>query len=131
MTTVIIIGLAVFLALFAGSLHGGREAFHADPHIFEKRFGVKDISFFGSLSWLRKYPGFDQTRKEREFYTAFRDFWHMAGWMGKWWLIASAMLAGSLSDNTGHLILGGLGIVVVSAFGSRTAYTWLRYKRFV
>jgi glutathione S-transferase len=131
MTPVIVIGLAAFLALLAGSLHGGREAFHADPYIFEKRFGVADISFFGSLSWLRKYPVFDHTRKEREFYTAFSDFWHVAGWMGKCCLIASSLLISSLPENIGPLILSGFGIFAGSALGSRTAYTWLMHKRLI
>ena len=43
----------------AGLLHGGREAMHAEPGVFEKRFGVSKTSFFGSEQWVRQYKNND------------------------------------------------------------------------
>jgi hypothetical protein len=35
----------------AGILHGGREAYHAQPNVFEKAFNAAPLSFWGSEQW--------------------------------------------------------------------------------
>jgi hypothetical protein len=63
-----------------GYTMGLREAFHADPTIFERKWGKSPLSFWGSEGWRRKYYDNDPTRgKKSEFLgNAQRDFWHAA-----------------------------------------------------
>jgi len=63
-----------------GYTMGLREAFHADPRIFERKWGVSPTSFFGSEGWRRKYHDNDPTKgkKSELLGNANRDFWHLA-----------------------------------------------------
>lgn len=67
-------------AAFGGYVMGLREAFHADPNMFERRWGVSDTHFFGSEGWRRKYHNNDpaQGKKSEWLGNANRDFWHLA-----------------------------------------------------
>jgi len=73
----------------AGSLHGGREAFHADPYVFEK-LGAKTFGFFGSNQWQRNYVGQRyinaygavNPHKSEILGNFGRDFWHTAHYGG-------------------------------------------------
>jgi hypothetical protein len=63
-----------------GYTMGLREAFHADPTIFERRWGKAPTSFWGSEGWRRKYHDNDPTKgkKSELLGNANRDFWHLA-----------------------------------------------------
>lgn len=64
----------------SGIAHGAGEAYHADPTVFEKRFGASDRSFWGSEAWVRNYEGNDPANphKHEFFGNVGRDFWHTA-----------------------------------------------------
>lgn len=38
----------------SGALHGAREAYHAQPNVFE-RYGASKAGFWGSEAWKRNY----------------------------------------------------------------------------
>lgn len=63
------------LALVAGVAHGVGEAFHAEPTIFETRWGVSDRSFWGSEQWARQYYPSGKHRPDAWNFT--RDAHHM------------------------------------------------------
>lgn len=70
-------------ALFAGAgvAFGMREAYHAQPTVFETRWGVGRKSFWGSEAWQRNYIGntYPGRHKSELFGNVGRDFWHTAG----------------------------------------------------
>jgi len=77
----------------AGILHGSREAYHADPYVFETRWRVGSESWFGSDAWKRNYHGNDPANghKQEYFGNVGRDVWHTFGfgsnalsWGGVW-----------------------------------------------
>lgn len=78
---------AVFTgSAISGSVWGAREAYHADPTVFERHWGVGEYSFFGSKSWERKYEtgrylnaeGQPNAMRSQMFGNVGRDFWHTA-----------------------------------------------------
>lgn len=115
------------LAILAGLLHGGREAQHAQPNVFEQRFGLSATSFFGSLSWLRKYEDLDGTKPIRRFYTSFSDYWHVAAWLQKLCIIAAMLIVVYQLP----WWVAGLGIAALESMAASVAYKYLRYKRIV
>ena len=74
---------SIALCAVGGILQGGREAFHADPKVFD-RLGAKEYGFFGSQQWQRKYEGnryLNETgsvnRMKSQILGNFgRDYWH-------------------------------------------------------
>ena len=112
----------------AGMLHGGQDAQLADLRIFEKRFNVAPLSFFGSQSWLRKYPDNDHTRSERIFYTPFSDFKHVASWLSKALLLAGVLfiLAPLPYPAAVWMMAAGAGAYVCETAGASLFYSWLR-----
>ena len=117
----------------AGSLHGAREAFHADPTVFERKWHSGPYSFFGSHQWERNYEtnryrspdGTINEHKSEVFGNFGRDYWHT-------------------SDK---LILVGTGYFCISRAGSKQSWkhkaldliigstvlsvsSWLTYKYF-
>ena len=120
---ILLIGL---LALFAGLLQGGREAFHADDEVFEERFGASDKGFWGSMSWYRKYDG---QMFERVWYTPISDYWHLAKWLHKGLLIASCLLACYTLPYNIYLI--GLGVYALETLGQNISYKYLRYGNLI
>lgn len=115
-----------FLAFFAGLLQGGREAYHADDEVFEKWFGVKENSWWGSMSWIRKY---DLEGKEMVYHTPFSDYWHAAKWLHKGMLIAASVL--SCYHMVYHIFWLGLGIYVIETIGQNVSYRLLRYGKLI
>lgn len=66
------------LFAISGIAHGAREAYHADPYVFEHNFDVGEYSFWAAKAWLRNYPNLDVTKPHKpEWFGNFgRDFWH-------------------------------------------------------
>lgn len=122
---------AAALAWLAGSLHGGRDAQHADLKVFEKRWNVSPLSFFGSQSWRRKYKDADPAKKERVWYTSFSDYWHVSAWLSKLLIVSAVLIAACPDVPKAWWPAIGAGIALIDAAGKATAYKWLRYKRLV
>lgn len=123
--------VAGLLTFFAGLLHGGREAMHAQPRVFEDWLSVSSTSFFGSQSWLRKYVDCDPNRPVRKFYTGISDYWHVAAWMQKMCIIAAILIAVWPSDVRPYWIIVSVMVALVESAGASVSYKWLRYRRLV
>lgn len=76
------------LSAGAGTIWGMREAYHADPTVFERHWGVDKYSFWGSHAWERNYKdnrylspeGIPNRHKTEVFGNFGRDFWHTSGY---------------------------------------------------
>lgn len=113
----------------AGSMWGAREAFHADPTVFERRWNVGEKSFFGSQSWQRQYEGntyFDGARHKPEAFNTFRDYWHFSGTFSRTiWLGGTFTLGASKQRLKHRLIDLGIGLAV-SAISGNLTYKYFR-----
>ena len=112
----------------AGILHGGREACHAQPDVFEKRLNAAPLSFWGSEQWKRQYYNRDpgtQAHKPNAL-NGFRDYWHFSGASTKYILIGGAFTIGASEQPTKYKIIDTLiAFAGFSATASLT-YTLLR-----
>lgn len=88
---------AWLLSMGTGLAHGMREAYHADPYVFEKRWGVTSESFWGSDAWKRNYINNDPDlpHKHELFGNVGRDIWHTSGFVSKTGLISASFAIGS------------------------------------
>lgn len=86
-------------AAFAGSgaMWGMREAYHAEPTVFETRWGVSDHSFFGSEAWVRNYRNNDPTQGHKHEWlgNVGRDVHHTFGFGSKALLLGGTFAIGA------------------------------------
>jgi hypothetical protein len=112
----------------AGILHGGREAYHAEPAVFEKRFGVAPLSFFGSQQWKRQYYNRDPETQPHKpnLWNPVRDYWHFSGAAKNYILIGGAVTIGAPKQPVKYKVIDTLiGVLAFSATASLT-YNLLR-----
>jgi len=112
----------------AGVSHGMREAYHADPYCFEKKWGVGNESFWGSDAWKRNYQNNDpdQPHKHEFIGNVGRDIWHTAGAASKVVMFSATLGIGVRKQPIKYKILNALiGYGIQSAFATLT-YNSLR-----
>ncbi len=118
----------------AGTLWAGRERYHANPYIFESRWGVDPYSFFGSKAWERnyvgnRYQGSDGSKNAHkpEWGNSFRDIHHFTGASSRLLLVGGTfVLAANHKQRLRHRVIDrALGMLVFSATASAT-YSLLR-----
>jgi len=112
----------------AGILHGGREAYHAEPTAFEKRFNAAPQSWFGSEQWKRQYYNRDPENMPHKpnIWNPLRDYYHFSGTGTKYLLIGGAVTIGASKQPTKYKIIDTLiAFAGFSATASLT-YTLLR-----
>lgn len=80
----------------SGIAAGVREAYHADPYIFERRWGAGETSFWGSDAWKRNYVGNDpeNPHKHELLGNVGRDVWHTAHFVDTWCLVGGTFTIG-------------------------------------
>lgn len=117
------------LCFLGGFTHGLREAYHAEPGIFERRFGAKPDGYFGSQSWKRKYHDYDggNAVERSVLYTPVSDFWHVSAWLEKGYLMSGTVVVfiGERRRLKHYLLDFGISFVAASA-GSAMSYGALR-----
>jgi hypothetical protein len=114
--------------LIAGVLHGGREAYHAEPTVFEKRFNAKPLSFFGSEQWKRNYFDRDPENQSHKpnIWNPVRDYYHFSGAATKTVWIGGAFTIGMGKQPMKYKLLDLLiGTLITSGSASLT-YNLLR-----
>ena len=119
---------AVWIAYAAaGILHGGREAYHAEPTVFEKRFGVAPQSFFGSEQWKRNYFNRDpESGHKPNLFNPVRDYYHFSGATTKAVWIGGAFVIGTSEQPIKYKLVDLLiGTLITSGTASLT-YNILR-----
>jgi hypothetical protein len=111
----------------AGILHGGREAYHAESTVFEKRFNAAPLSFFGSEQWKRNYFDRDPDNGHKpNLFNPVRDYYHFAGAATKTVWIGGAFAIGISNQPTKYKLLDLLiGTLITSGTASLT-YNILR-----
>lgn len=117
-----------------GALWAGREAYHADPFVFEKKFGVGPYSFFGSRQWERNYEGNRYLNSDgqpnphkTEIIGNFgRDYWHTAQVAAGAFVLSGTFIIGASDQKIGHKALDMFGGLVAFLVTSNLTYTWLR-----
>ena len=119
---------AVWIAYaVAGILHGGREAYHAEPTVFERRFNAAPLSFFGSEQWKRNYFDRDPDNGHKpNLFNPVRDYYHFSGFTTKTIWIGGAFTIGMSKQPMKYKLLDLLiGTLITSGTASLT-YNILR-----
>ena len=110
--------------LVAGVLHGGREAYHAESTVFEKRFGVSSTSWFGSEQWRRNYEDLDPSKKHKpNVFNTFRDYYHFSSTAQTTILVSGAVIIGTSKQPVKYKVVDTL-----IAIGLRSAAALLTYN---
>lgn len=112
----------------AGVMWGCREAYHADPYIFEKRRGVGSESFWGSDAWKRNYVGNDpDNRHKHEWLGNFgRDVHHTFGFGSKAVLFTSTFAIGARKHPIKYRVLNAVIGWAIHSAAANVAYNALR-----
>lgn len=111
----------------AGILHGGREAYHAEPTVFEKRFNSAPESFFGSEQWKRQYYNRNPENPHKpNLWNPVRDYYHFSGaatkgiWMGG--AFAIGLSEQPIKYRVIDLLIGG----IITSASANITYNLLR-----
>jgi len=118
----------VWISYFAaGVLHGGREAYHAESTVFEKRFNARPQSFFGSEQWKRNYFDRDPDNGHKpNLFNPVRDYYHFSGAATKTIWIGGAFTIGMSKQPIKYKLIDLLiGTLITSGSASLT-YNILR-----
>lgn len=117
------------LCFLGGFVHGMREAYHAEPKVFELRFGAKPDGFFGSESWKRKYHDYDggNAVERSVLFTPVSDFWHVSAWVEKgYYLTGTAVVVLGERRRWTHYVADVAISFVAASLGSAISYRALR-----
>jgi len=113
--------------LVAGILHGGREAYHAESGVFEKRFGVGKTSWFGSEQWRRNYVDLDPSKKHKpNAFNTFRDYYHFSSTAHTTILVSGAVIIGTGKQPTKYKVLDALIAITIRSAAASLTYNVLR-----
>lgn len=111
----------------AGILHGGREAYHAQPDVFERRFNASHTSFFGSQQWKRQYyDNNPELPHKPNAWNGLRDYWHFSGATTKYILIGGAFTIGASKQPVKYRIIDTLIAFAGFSASASLTYTLLR-----
>ena len=113
--------------LIAGILHGGREAYHAEPTVFEKRFNVAPTSFFGSEQWKRNYYNNNPEEKHKpNIGNTFRDYYHFSSTVHTTFLVGGAVTIGVSKQSLKHKVFDTAIAVLIRSIAANATYNLLR-----
>lgn len=111
----------------AGILHGGRETYHAQPTVFEKRFNAAPLSFWGSEQWKRQYyDNNPELPHKPNAWNGLRDYWHFSGATTKYILIGGAFTIGASKQPVKYRIIDTLIAFAGFSASASLTYTLLR-----
>lgn len=113
------------LFALSGVAHGIREAYHAQPNVFEKRNGVAPTSFWGSEAWKRNYQDNNPElpHKKELMGNIGRDVWHTADEFSTWPLVFGVIGTGARNHPLKYRLANGL-----IGMGARTLFAMLTYN---
>lgn len=108
----------------SGIAHGAREAYHAEPTVFENRFGASDRSFWGSEAWVRNYEGNDPANphKHEFFGNVGRDFWHTANMADFVPAVSCSFVIGARKQPIKYRVIN-----LLIGIGARTLFSTVTY----
>lgn len=111
-----------------GIMRGCREAYHAQPDVFERRFGAGKTSWWGSEQWKRNYRDNDpeQPHKSEILGNFGRDMWHTFGGSDKMILISGSFIIGARKQPVKYRVANAVLAWAVHAAFSSVTYQTLR-----
>lgn len=119
----------------AGAANGMRDAYVAEPSIFQSRFGASKNGWFGSESWRNKYKNGNPDDGEKflgstSILAPTTDFYHFSGAMRTTGLIAGTTLI-TIGEKKPfwHYVLKVTAGGVVYGLSSHVSYNMLRFKK--
>jgi len=114
----------------SGIAHGSREAYHAEPTVFESRFGAGQTSFWGSKAWVRNYiDNNPENPHKKELIGNFgRDFWHTANIVDFVPTVTVSVIIGARKIPIKYRVANALAGVAVRTVFSFITYNSLRYN---
>lgn len=113
----------------SGALHGGREAYHADPYIFQKHFGGGAQSWWGPEQWKRQYRNNDPDQPHKwNGLNAARDYWHFSHVAGQYSRDAAVFMIGNSRQPMKFKLLDLFIGFTISSTASWATYNYLRQK---
>jgi len=114
--------LLFFISGISGIAHGMREAYHANPYVFEELWGVDQYSFFGSDAWIRNYRP-DGSHKSEWLGNIGRDFWHTADEVSLLGITTPIVIGLTRHQPTKFKIANS-----IVCLGTRTLFAFITYK---
>lgn len=121
--------IASGVAVVTGTMWGAREAYHADPNVFEKKFGVSNESFLGSDAWKRNYYNNDPNNKHKpDVFNFTRDFWHFSGLTSRAGYVTQSYIVFKSDKKLKYRIYDMLISSAVSSLTAFTTYKILRHE---
>lgn len=114
----------------SGIAHGSREAYHAEPTVFESRFGAGQTSFWGSKAWVRNYiDNNPENPHKKELIGNFgRDFWHTANIVDFVPTVTVSVIIGARKIPVKYRVANVIAGVAVRTVFSFITYNSLRYN---
>ena len=111
----------------AGVLHGGREAYHAEPGVLQKVFGGPDDSWIGPMQWVRNYPNNDPTLPHKpNIWNTFRDYYHFSSTAHTTILVSGAVIVGTSKQPVKYKIVDTLISIGLRSAAASLTYNVLR-----
>jgi hypothetical protein len=106
----------------AGILHGGREAYHAEPTVLQNIFGGPDDSWIGPMQWKRQYyKGDPELPHKPNLFNPVRDYYHFSGAATKTVWIGGAFTIGMSKQPMKYKLLDlMIGALITSGTASLT-----------
>jgi len=113
--------------LIAGMLHGGREAYHAEPGVLQKVFGGPDDSWIGPMQWVRNYPNNDPTLPHKpNIWNTFRDYYHFSSTAHTTILVSGAVIIGTSKQPVKYKVVDTLIAIGLRSAAASLTYNLLR-----
>ena len=118
----------VWISYFAaGVLHGGREAYHAEATVFEKRFNARPQSFFGSEQWKRNYFDRDPDSGHKpNIWNSARDYYHFSHLASSTIWVGGAFTIGMSKQPMKYKLLDLLISALITSGSASLTYNLLR-----
>jgi len=116
------------LYALSGVMNGCREAYHAQPTVFETRFRATSLSWWGSEQWRRNYRNNDpsQPHKTELMGNVGRDMWHTFGAGYRVTMQLGAFLNGARNLPMKHRIINAVIGYGIQMAASNITYNLLR-----
>jgi len=118
------------LSALSGAMWGAREAYHANPYIFEEIYGVHSESFWGSDAWKRNYVGNDPEQPHKHEYlgNVGRDVWHTFGFSSNVLLFSGTFAIGARKQPIKYRVFNAGVSLAIRTAASFAFYNSLRSK---
>lgn len=111
----------------AGILHGGREAYHAEPTVLQNVFGGPDDSWIGPMQWVNQYYNKNPELPHKpNIWNPLRDYYHFSGAATKTVWVGGAFTIGMSKQPTKYKLLDLIIGALITSGTANLTYNLLR-----